>query len=129
MRVREAEGTVRGSESRTKMWLYLPPLSLWVGGAGRGPKKTPKEGALALLPNLSVDPVCCRDMVMGAQCPAQVKCGGWDLTHRSPAKRGEVGVLVRTDARCFGDVLLRTPAQVAQLRAKGTSVRSVHLQP
>ena len=143
MRVREAEGTVRGTESQIKTWLYLPPLSLWPGGwgggggegrTGRGPEKTPKERVLALLPNLSVGPMRCRDMVMGAQCPMQVKRGGWDLTHsparrrRSAARQGEAGVLIRTDAQCFGDFLLRTPAQVTQLRAKGTSLRSVHLR-
>lgn len=81
--------------------------------------------------------MCYRDIVTGAWClvPSEVKRGGWDLTHsparrhRSAARRGEAGVLVRTDAQCFEDFLLRTPAQVTQLRAKGTSVRSVHLQP
>lgn len=116
------------------------PVARGVGGGagegrtGRGPEKTPKERVLALLPNLSVGPMRCRDMVMGAQCPMQVKRGGWDLTHsparrrRSAARQGEAGVLIRTDAQCFGDFLLRTPAQVTQLRAKGTSLRSVHLR-
>ena len=71
--------------------------------------------------------------------------GGWAsgglspalLSHDSrlsqtPQERSKAGAgrrLARTHAQCFGDFLLRTPVQVTQLRAKGMSVRSVHLRP
>ena len=63
---------------------------LMMGGQAQAPWKTPKEGALALLPNLSQSPVSSRVTVLGAQYPVQVQRGSWDLTH-SPDRRQQEG--------------------------------------